>query len=128
MNIDFLKKRAEDFWRDAKFAMSEKRWNSAAFYLEQSCQLYLKYYLFKKLRDFPKIHDLDKLLEDLGKTLKKEKEFQKFRQEQALLISNLNQAYITARYLPVEFTQSQIKEMATFFRKLKKFLKIYETD
>ncbi|MCD6528222.1 HEPN domain-containing protein [bacterium] len=42
MNIHFLKQRAESFWRDAKFAISEKRWNSAAFHLEQVCQLYLK--------------------------------------------------------------------------------------
>jgi HEPN domain-containing protein len=62
MKIDFLKKRAEDFLRDANFAISEKRWNSAAFHLEQACQFYLKYYLFRKLKDFPKIHDLDILL------------------------------------------------------------------
>jgi hypothetical protein len=36
MKTDFLKKRAESFLKDANFAISEKRWNSAAFHLEQT--------------------------------------------------------------------------------------------
>jgi HEPN domain-containing protein len=124
MKIDFLKERAESFLRDANFAISEKRWNSAAFYLEQACQLYLKYYLFKELKDFPKIHDLDELLETLEKAYSQsKKEIEKFRKENAIVISALNQAYITARYLPVEFTETQVKEMRNFTKRLIKLLK-----
>ncbi len=124
MKTDFLKERAEGFLRDANFAISEKRWNSAAFYLEQACQLYLKYYIFRKLKDFPKIHDLDKLLEELEKAYSQnKKEIEKFRKENAIVISALNQAYITARYLPVEFTENQVKEMKNFAQSLIKFLR-----
>jgi HEPN domain-containing protein len=122
MKIDFLKKRAEDFLRDANFAISEKRWNSAAFHLEQACQFYLKYYLFKKLKDFPKIHNLDELLRELQK-IYLPKEIEKFRKENAAVISALNQAYITARYLPIEFTEDQVKSMKKFTQNLIKFLK-----
>jgi HEPN domain-containing protein len=122
MKINFLKERAENFLRDVNFAISEKRWNSAAFYLEQACQLYLKYYLFKELKDFPKIHDLDELLETLKKAYSQsKKEIEKFRKE--IVISALNQAYITARYLPVEFTETQVKEMRNFTKRLIKPLK-----
>jgi HEPN domain-containing protein len=121
MKFDFLKKRADSFLRDAKFAILEKRWNSAAFHLEQTCQFYLKYYLFKKLRDFPKIHDLSELLTELNKIYSR-KEIEKFKKENAAIISALNQAYITARYLPIEFTEDQIKEMKKFTQNLIKFL------
>jgi len=122
MKIDFLKKRAESFLRDANFAISEKRWNSVAFHLEQACQFYLKYYLFKKLKDFPKIHDLDELLNELKKVYSR-KEIGEFIKENAAVISALNQAYITARYLPIEFTEDQVKVMKRFTQNLIKFLK-----
>jgi len=122
MKIDFLKKRAESFLRDANFAISEKRWNSVAFHLEQACQFYLKYYLFKKLKDFPKIHDLDELLNELKKVYSR-KEIGEFIKENAAVISALNQAYITARYLPIEFTENQVKVMKRFTQNLIKFLK-----
>lgn len=122
MKIDFLKKRAESFLRDANFAISEKRWNSAAFHLEQACQFYLKYYLFKKLKDFPKIHDLDELLNELKKVYSR-KEIGEFVKENTAVISALNQAYITARYLPIEFTEDQVKVMKRFTQNLIKFLK-----
>jgi HEPN domain-containing protein len=122
MKVDFLKKRAESFLRDANFAISEKRWNSAAFHLEQTCQFYLKYYLFRKLKDFPKIHDLDMLLAELNKIYYR-KEIEKFRKENAAVISALNQAYITSRYLPIEFTEDQVKSMKKFTQNLIKFLK-----
>jgi len=122
MKIDFLKKRAESFLRDANFAISEKRWNSAAFHLEQVGQFYLKYYLFKKLKDFPKIHDLDELLNELKKVYSR-KEIGEFIKENAAVISALNQAYITARYLPIEFTEDQVKVMKRFTQNLIKFLK-----
>ena len=122
MKIDFLKKRAESFLRDANFAISEKRWNSVAFHLEQACQFYLKYYLFKKLKDFPKIHDLDELLNELKKVYSR-KEIGEFIKENAAVISALNQVYITARYLPIEFTEDQVKVMKRFTQNLIKFLK-----
>lgn len=124
--VDFLKERAEDFLRDAKFAISEKRWNSAAFHLEQACQLYLKYFLFKKLSDFPKTHSLRELLTDIGNAYSIKENINEFIKEKERIIFDLEQAYITSRYLPVEFSEQQVKDMERFFEELLNFLKKYE--
>lgn len=75
---EFLKARAESFFRDAELAIKESRWNSAAFHLEQACQLYLKYFLFKKIGDFPKTHPLRRLLKSIGKAYSKEEDIDNF--------------------------------------------------
>lgn len=123
MKTDFLKKRAESFWRDAKFAISEKRWNSAAFHLEQVCQLYLKYYLYLKIRRYPKTHSLKELLRGIGRSYQKRKAVENILKEKASVIGDLEQAYLTARYLPVEFSKYQIENMFDFTKKLIAFLK-----
>ncbi|MCD5396125.1 MAG: HEPN domain-containing protein [Candidatus Pacebacteria bacterium] len=123
MKKDFLLKKAEAFLEDAQYDIKTKKWFLAAFHLEQTCQLYLKYYLFLKLRRFPKTYSLKDLLEGIGKAYKKEKEVQKFIKENADVIGNLEQAYITARYLPVEFFEEQIKNMEEFTQNLISFLK-----
>jgi HEPN domain-containing protein len=120
---DFLKERAEDFLKDGEIDIEEGRWNAAAFHLEQACQLYLKYYLFLKLKDFPKIHSLDELLTYLGKAYKKEKEVERIKRKNLNVISDLNQAYITSRYLPVDFSKTQVEGMRKFTKELIKFLK-----
>lgn len=119
---EFLKEKAEGFLEDAEFDISKEKWFLAAFHLEQTCQLYLKYYLFKKLGDYPKTHSLDELLIELGKVYSK-KEIDKFRKKWASTIGDLNQAYITSRYLPVEFNQFQVEKMLSFTKELIKLLK-----
>lgn len=119
----FLKERAEDFLRDSELAIKEKRWNSAAFHLEQACQLYLKYFLFQKLADFPKTHSLRELLTDIGKAYSKEKLVKNFIKKNEETIFDLEQVYITSRYLPVEFSKKQVEKMKKFCEKLLKFLK-----
>lgn len=123
VKVDFLKKRAESFLRDANFAIKEKRWFAAAFHLEQASQLYLKYYLFLKWRDFPRTHSLRELLKNLGKAYQKEKEIKKMIKKEENLISDLEEAYLTSRYLPVEFTENQVINFKKWVYKLIKFLK-----
>ena len=123
MENDFLEKRAKEFLKDAEDAISGKRWNSAAFHLEQACQLYLKHYLYLKWKEFPKTHSLRELLKNIGKAYNKEKEVKQFIQKNDHIIADLEQAYITSRYLPVEFTQAQIKDMKKFWKDLFQFLK-----
>ena len=86
----------------------------------------MKYYPFRKWKDFPKTHSLKELLKALGKTYKKEKEIKKIIKENELTINNLEQAYITARYLPVEFSEDQVKKFKKWVIGLIKFLKNYE--
>lgn len=120
---DFLIEKAKAFLEDAKFDIKTKKWFLAAFHLEQACQLFLKYYLFKKTGTFPKTHSIKELLEGVGKAYKKERRTKKFIQKNADVIGNLEQAYITSRYLPVEFFEDQIRNMEEFSKALISFLK-----
>lgn len=71
--IDFLKKRAEEFLAGAKFHFEKENYNLSAFNLEQTCQLYLKYYFALKTRRYPKTHSLEDLLKGIGKIYKKKR-------------------------------------------------------
>ena len=123
MKADFLKQKAKAFFENGKEQIQKKRYFISAFSFEQSAQLYLKYCLFLKIKDFPKIHQIDILLREIGKAYKKEKEVDKFLKENASVIGDLNQAYITSRYLPVEFSLYQVEKMKEFVEKLFDFLK-----
>lgn len=124
---NFLKEKAEAFLDDAKYDISKEEWFLAAFHLEQTCQLYLKHCLFKELGDYPKIHSLDQLLKELGRVYPhSKKNIENIREQRASVIGDLNQAYITSRYLPVEFNEFQVKEMLEFTKDLLNFLKKYE--
>ena len=121
---DFLKERAETFLEDAQYDISREKWFAAAFHLEQAVQLYLKYFLFKKYGDYPKIHSLNELFDELKKGFpEKSKEIEEIQKDKASVIGDLNQAYITSRYLPVDFTPQQIEKMLEFTTDLIKFLK-----
>lgn len=121
--IDFLKERAEDFLSNAKDLIKKGVYPLAAFNLEQSLQLYLKYYLYLKLKKYPKTHFLGELLRGIGKAYKKEKEIEKIIEKNANIIADLEHAYITSRYLPAEFFKSQVENMLNFVEKVINFLK-----
>ncbi|MFH0792290.1 MAG: HEPN domain-containing protein [bacterium] len=123
MKTGFLKERAEIFFESATEQLKKKHYFLSAFSFEQATQLYLKYCLLIKLRDFPKIHELEKLLLEVGKTYRKQKETDRFLKKQASVIGDLNQTYITSRYLPVEFNRYQVEKMGEFVEVLIKFLK-----
>lgn len=123
VKVIFLKERAQEFFETAKYLMKKEVYPLAAFNLEQSAQLYLKYYIFLKIRRYPKTHSLKKLLTALGKVYKKEKSVEKLKEDNINLISDLEQAYITARYLPAEFTQKQVENMQKWVKELIVFLK-----
>ncbi len=123
MKTDFLREKAEAFFNNGKEAVKKKVYFIAAFSFEQAAQLYLKYCLLLKIKDFPKVHGLEKLLFEVGKTYRKQKEANEFLKEQASVIGDLNQAYITSRYLPVEFNRYQVEKMGDFVETLIKFLR-----
>lgn len=123
VKIIFLKERAQEFLENAKDLIEKESYPLAAFNLEQSAQLFLKYYIFLKIRRYSKTHSLKKLLTALGKVYKKEKIVEKLKEDNINLISDLEQAYITAKYLPAEFTQKQVENMQKWVEELIEFLK-----
>lgn len=84
---EFLKEKAEAFLENAKYNISKKKWFLATFHLELAYQLYLKYYLFLKIADFPKTHSLRDLLADIGNVYQKEKEIKKLIKENSRIIA-----------------------------------------
>ena len=123
VQVNFLKKRAEEFLKTADYHLKEGFYHLTAFDLEQALQLYLKYFLFLKLKDYPKTHSLKELMKNLGKAYHKESEIKKIIEKNIHLIANLEEAYISSRYLPAEFTLKQVKEMKKFVEDFIKFLK-----
>jgi len=123
MKIDFLRNKAQIFFESGSEQIQKKRYFLAAFSFEQAAQLYLKYYLFIKLKDFPKVHEIDKLLREIGKVYNKKKQIDSFLKKNASVIGDLQQAYITSRYLPIDFSQYQVEKMQSFIKRLRIFLK-----
>lgn len=123
MKASFLKKRAGEFLKIARYCLKEGSFNIAAFNLEQAAQLYLKYYIFLKIRHYPKTHFLKELLIGLGEAYQKEKRVGKLLKVKASVIGDLEQAYITSRYLPIEFSKYQVENMLAFVKELINFLK-----
>ena len=123
MQADYLKERAEKFLENAKELFNKEEYDLSAFNLEQACQLFLKYYIFLKIGDFPKTHYLKRLIRDLGKVYGKEDEIEKLIEENISVVSNLEDAYIGARYLPYIFEKKQVENMMEFVEKLLEFLK-----
>jgi len=122
-NADFLRNRAQGFYENALENLEKGRYFLAAFNFEQALQLYLKYYIYLKIADFPKIHSIRELLLDVAKVYSKEKEIAAILEREFQVISDLEEAYISSRYLPSEFTSAQVKEMRRFVEQLIEFLK-----
>lgn len=55
-NINFLKERSESFRTTAGYHIDKKDYPLATFDLEQSAQLYLKYYFSLKIKYYPPTH------------------------------------------------------------------------
>ena len=123
MKADFLKERAEKFFRNAQNLFKEGEYDLSAFNLEQAGQLFLKYYIFLRIGDFPKTHFLKRLLRELGKAYEKEEDIEQLLKDNISVISNLEDAYLGARYLPRAFEKEEVREMIIFLEKFLEFLR-----
>jgi HEPN domain-containing protein len=119
--VKLLKSRALNFLANAKDLFKKKIFDISAFNIEQFCQLYLKYFLLIKIGDFPKTHSIRELLIEVGK-ISNEKKIRKFLNENIDIIKNLENAYITSRYIPITFSENEVKRMLDFSKKFKRFV------
>lgn len=117
----FLKKRAKEFWKSAQQDLKCKRFNLSCLHIEQSVQLYIKYLISLKAADFPKTHYLNKLIEELAEVYNSAS-LKNFYNDNILQFSSLENAYITSRYLPKEFTREDVNAYMEFAKKLFKVL------
>jgi HEPN domain-containing protein len=63
--------RAKDFYEDAKIDLKKKKYDVAAFHLEQAAQFLIKAKLLEIFGDFPKTRDIRELLLILSRKFKK---------------------------------------------------------
>ncbi len=121
--IEILRRRSENFLKNAERLLEEGIYDLAAFNLQQAVELFLKYRLFLLLGEYPRTHSIKRLLREIGKTVGKEKEVERFMNENIDRISNLENAYITSRYIPTEFERKEVENMLEVARKVIGFVK-----
>jgi HEPN domain-containing protein len=119
----FLKRRAQGFLENAKRNLEENNIDLAAFSVEQSVQLFLKFILFQKKGDYPKTHSLKVLFKEISNFIP---EFKKLFEDNIQVIGNLESAYIGARYLPMIFLEDEVKMMINFAEKVKRLVEKHE--
>jgi HEPN domain-containing protein len=122
----FLTERAERFYSLGKRLLEEETLDLAAFHFQQAAELWLKYQLFEELGDYPKTHSLKALIGDLPAVSNLESELKSLFDQRIDVISNLQNAYITSRYLPGDFRQKEVKNMQELVTELKHLLQSNE--
>ncbi len=105
-----LKERAADFLENAKYLLKIGKYDLAAFNLEQSCQLLLKYILLVKAGTYPRTHSIRRLLMEVEKALP-EKGISKLMESEITKIPKLEDAYLVFRYLPRKYIKEEVEEL-----------------
>lgn len=119
---EFLRDRAERFFKNALELFNREEYDLSAFNLEQSAQLFLKFALWKKLGDFEKIHSISRLLSDLKEISRDKDRIEELFKKHEETIGALEMAYIESRYLPVQFYRHQVEKMIKFLEDLKEII------
>lgn len=119
---EFLRERAERFLRNAKNLLKDEDFDLAAFNFEQATQLFLKYCLFETIGVYPHTHSIAELLLETAKSGLAETKIKELLENNKEIIQDLEQAYITSRYLPISFFKEQVIRMERFVEELKKTL------
>lgn len=122
MKGDFLRERALKFLENGKYLFSKGIYDLSAFNIEQFCQLILKYKISELVGDYPKTHSMKKLFDALLKITEKREEIESFVRENISVIGNIENAYVSSRYLPSTFRKEEIEDMLRFAERLKDLL------
>ncbi|AEA46807.1 HEPN domain-containing protein [Archaeoglobus veneficus] len=120
--IEILRDRAEKFLRNGEYLLHSGVFDLAAFNIQQFVELYLKYKLFLLAGDYPKTHSIKKLLKEIGKITGKLEKIRAFMEENIDGISNLENAYITSRYIPSEFERKEVENMLDLAKRIRELV------
>ncbi|MGC8665037.1 MAG: HEPN domain-containing protein [Nitrososphaeria archaeon] len=101
---EYLRNNAIDFLEEAEENIKKGKFNIAVFNLEMSLQLALRYELYQQTGSFQKTHDLKKLLSQII-DLTGNKELVEILKNESVTLDLIEQAYISARYLPVQYSK-----------------------
>lgn len=115
MYMSYLRRNALSFLKEAERDFNEGEFNLAMFHLEQALQLALKYTLYERTGTFKRTHDVMELLEDIVKLTNNDK-LRELLEKEASLLDLLRQAYIGARYLPIQYNRKSVQEALNLVR------------
>jgi len=116
VEYEFLRKNADEFLKNAEYLMESGVYNLAAFNIEQAVQLYLKYMLAKKIGEFPKTHSIKRLISECSSFCS---ELETVLKENVNVIGEIEVAYISSRYYPIEFLEEEVRNMLGVAIKIK---------
>ena len=102
MSYELLKKRALAFLSIARDSLERGDYDLVLFHVEQFIQLYSKYLIYKRIGDYPKTHQIVRLLRDLSRVYDNN-DLKDFLSENLETLYLLEEAYISSRYLPREY-------------------------
>lgn len=108
-----LRERAKMFLENAENLIDRGVYDLAVFNLEQYCQLILKYRLLVKTGSYPRTRSLTRLIEYLS-TLEPDVKILIEREENLIMLTKLEDAYIGARYLPRRYSELEAKALHRF--------------
>ncbi|MDK2464468.1 MAG: HEPN domain-containing protein [Candidatus Korarchaeota archaeon] len=118
--FEFLRKNADSFYRNARHLLEQGEYNLAAFNLEQSMQLMLKYLLASRLGEFPRTHSLRRLFREVKDLCP---ELWRFYEGNASVVGNMESAYIASRYYPMDFQDVEVRDMLSAYEEFLEVMK-----
>ncbi len=121
VEIEILLKRANGFILDALEDLKRGDYDLAMFHIEQACQLIIKAKLLDLTGYFERTHSLRRLLNDLS-SIFKQKELERFVNENWNVLRNLEFSYIASRYFPEEFRRDEVEEALEIYNRLRELL------
>ncbi len=130
--MEALKRRASDFIELAEEMLHRGKYDMAAFFAEQSCQLRTKAVMLRLFGEAPPIHGLRQLLGLLARRLEEagrddlSQRLIDFTREHRVELSDLEEAYIEARYRAPEYARTQVESMINTAKKLGSLLEEVE--
>jgi HEPN domain-containing protein len=114
---EYLLERSRRFLATAELQIDKGFYDLALFSLEQALQLYLKAVVLRLGVDYPRTHSVRKLLELVYK-LTGSDEVEKFFSNYAIELGVLEDAFITSRYIPREYTKEEAKRLLGVVREV----------
>lgn len=119
--MSFLKDKAEKFLVIAQVSFDRGMYDIVLFSVEQYIKLYIKYLIYLRSSDYPKTQDLIKLFNYLEELYEK-KCIEDYLRENIDLISLLQQACISSRYMPIKYTKDQAERIFALVQKFKEVI------
>ncbi len=107
---ELLLERSRRFYETALMQISKGFYDLAAFSLEQALQLFLKACLLELGLDYPRVHSVRRLLELISEASGRE-EPRKLLIRFSVELGALEDAYISSRYVPREYTAEEVQKL-----------------